>query len=225
MLLEIPDVINPQQLKSIQAVLKKANFVDGKISAGDVAQQVKNNEELVQDGSPQIQSLNNILMCSLINNETYKAAVMMKKIGAPFLARYRKGMGYGGHIDNPIMGQMPNMYRTDVSTTIFLNDPSEYEGGDLVIVTKYGEHRARLKAGSAIVYPSTSWHYVDEVTAGERLVCVTWAQSMIQDANKREMLYELWQAREKLLREKPQADETQGVDVTYIKLVQMWADT
>ena len=225
MLIQIPDVINPQQLKSIQAVLKKANFVDGKISAENVAQGVKNNEELIQDNSQQMQSLNNILMGSLINNKTYKAAIMMKKIGAPFLARYRKGMGYGGHIDNPIMGQMPNLYRTDVSTTIFLNEPEDYEGGDLVIATQYGEHRAKLKAGSAIVYPSTSWHYVDEVTDGERLVCVTWAQSMIQDTNQREILYELWQAREKLLKENPTSKEAQGVDISYIKLVQMWADT
>ncbi len=225
MLIQIPNVINPQQLKSIQAVLKQANFVDGKISAGDVAQQVKNNEELIQDNSTQMQSLNNIVMGSLINNKTYKAAVMMKKIGAPFYARYRKGMGYGGHIDNPIMGQMPNLYRTDISTTIFLNEPEEYQGGELVITTRYGEHRAKLKAGSAIVYPSTSWHSVDKVTDGERLVCVTWAQSMIQDTNQREILYDLWQAREKMLQEKPQAKETHGVDVTYIKLVQMWADT
>jgi PKHD-type hydroxylase len=225
MLIQIPDVINPQQLKPIQSVLRKANFVDGKISAGDVAQGVKNNEELIQDNSQQMQSLNNILMGSLVNNETYKAAIMMKKIGAPFIARYKKGMGYGGHIDNPIMGKMPNLYRTDVSTTIFLNDPEEYEGGDLVISSKYGEHRARLKAGSAIVYPSTSWHYVDQVTAGERLVCVTWAQSMIQDPNKRELLYDLWKAREKLLKESPLSEETQGVDLSYIKLVQMWADT
>ncbi|MCU7834889.1 MAG: Fe2+-dependent dioxygenase [gamma proteobacterium symbiont of Taylorina sp.] len=225
MLIQIPDVISPQQIKSIQSVLKQANFVDGKISAGDVAQDVKKNEELIQDNSPQMQSLNNILMGALVNNETYKAAIMMKKIGAPFIARYRKGMGYGGHIDNPIMGQMPNLYRTDVSTTLFLNNPDEYEGGDLVIVTQYGEHRARLKAGSAIVYPSTSWHYVDEVTAGERLVCVTWAQSMIQDSNQREILYELWQAREKLLKENPLSKEAQSVDVSYIKLVQMWADT
>jgi len=224
-LLEIPDVISPQQLKSIRAVLNQANFVNGKISAGDIAQNVKQNEELIQDNSVQMQSLNNILIGSLVNNETYKAAIMMKKIGTPFLARYRKGMGYGGHIDNPLMGQMPNMYRTDVSTTIFLNEPDEYEGGDLVIVTQYGEHRARLKAGSAIVYPSTSWHYVDTVTSGERLVCVTWAQSMIQDANKREILYELWQAREKMLKENPQSIETKNVDLTYIKLVQMWADS
>ncbi len=224
MLIQIPDVINPQQLKSIRAVLRQSNFVNGQISAGDVARQVKHNEELLQDNSPQMQSLNNILMGSLINNETYKAAVMMKKIGAPFFARYKAGMGYGGHIDNPIMGQIPNLYRTDVSTTIFLNAPDEYAGGELVIATKYGQHRAKLSAGSAIVYPSTSWHYVDKVTAGERLVCVTWAQSMVQDPAQREILYELWQARETLLKEQPQAQETLSVDVSYIKLMQMWAD-
>lgn len=224
MISHIKNVIPAQQLRNVRAFLDQQNFVDGKISAQDVAQNIKYNEELVQDNSPQIQAINNIVMGSLVSNEKYKAIAFMKKIGLPFYARYRKGMSYGGHIDNPIMGQGGQYYRTDISTTIFLNDPSEYEGGEVVIQNQFGEHAFKLAAGDAIVYPSTSWHYVREVTEGERLVCVTWAQSMIRDANKREILYELYQAKEKMLKENPLAEETAHVDVTYTKLVQLWAD-
>jgi len=224
MISHIKNVIPAQQLKNVRAVLDQQNFVDGKISAQDVAQNIKNNEEIVQDNSPQLQAVNNIVMGSLVSNEKYKAIAFMKKIGLPFYARYRQGMSYGGHIDNPIMGQRGQYYRTDISTTIFLNDPGEYEGGEVVIQNQFGEHAFKLAAGDAIVYPSTSWHYVKEVTAGERLVCVTWAQSMIRDANKREILYGLYQAKEKMLKENPLAEETQHVDVTYTKLVQLWAD-
>jgi len=224
MISHIKNVIPKQQLKTVRAYLEQQHFVDGKISAQDVAQDIKFNEEVVQDNSPQLQAINNIVMGSLVNNEKYQAISFMKKIGLPFYARYRKGMSYGGHIDNPIMGQRGQYYRTDLSTTLFLNEPSEYEGGEVVIKNQFGEHAFKLAAGEAIVYPSTSWHYVKEVTAGERLVCVTWAQSMIRDVNKREILYELYQAKEKMLKENPLAEETQHVDVTYTKLVQLWAD-
>jgi len=224
MISHIKNVIPKQQLKTVRAYLDQQHFVDGKISAQDVAQDIKFNEEIVQDNSPQLQAINNIVMGSLVNNEKYQAISFMKKIGLPFYARYRKGMSYGGHIDNPIMGQRGQYYRTDLSTTLFLNNPSEYEGGEVVIKNQFGEHEFKLAAGEAIVYPSTSWHYVKEVTAGERLVCVTWAQSMIRDANKREILYELYQAKEKMLQDHPLAEETQHVDVTYTKLVQLWAD-
>ncbi|MFK5985082.1 MAG: Fe2+-dependent dioxygenase [Pseudomonadota bacterium] len=224
MITHIKQVINPQQLAVVRNFLDQQQFVDGKISAQNIAANVKNNQELVQNNSPQINSINNIVMGSLIANDDYKATVLMKKIGLPFYAKYLKGMSYGGHIDNPIMGQQGQYYRTDVSTTIFLNQPDEYQGGEVVIKTNYGEQGFKLPAGDALVYPSTSWHYVKEVIEGQRLVCVTWAQSMVREANKREILYELYQAKEKLLRENPLAEETRHIDVTYTKLMQLWAD-
>jgi len=224
MITHIKQVINPQQLITVRKFLDHQNFVDGSFSAQNIAGKVKNNQELVQDNNPQINSINNIVMGSLISNEEYKASVLMKKIGLPFYAKYLQGMSYGGHIDNPIMGQKGQYYRTDVSTTIFLNEPDEYEGGEVVIKTNYGEQGFKLAAGDALIYPSTSWHYVKEVTQGQRLVCVTWAQSMVREANKREILYELYQAKEKLLKENPQSEEARHVDVTYTKLIQLWAD-
>jgi PKHD-type hydroxylase len=224
MITHIKHVIHPQQLVTVRNFIEQQKFVDGKISAQNVAANIKNNQELIQDNSPQINSINNIVMSSLVNNEDYKARVLMKKIGLPFYAKYLKGMSYGGHIDNPIMGQKGQYYRTDVSTTIFLNNPDEYKGGEVVIKTSFGEQGFKLAAGDALIYPSSSWHYVNEVTDGQRLVCVTWAQSMVRESNKREILYELYQAKEKLLKDKPLSDEARHVDVTYTKLIQLWAD-
>ena len=224
MITHIKQVINPQQLITVRHFLEQQRFVDGKISAQNVASQVKKNQELIQDNTPQINSINNIVMSSLVNNVDYKASVLMRKIGLPFYVQYLKGMSYGGHIDNPIMGQNGQYYRTDVSTTVFLNNPDEYQGGELVIKTSYGEQEFKLAAGDALVYPASNWHYVNEVTQGQRLVCVTWAQSMVRESNKREILFELYQAKEKLLKENPLSEEARHVDVTYTKLIQLWAD-
>ncbi|MGW8229065.1 MAG: 2OG-Fe(II) oxygenase, partial [Gammaproteobacteria bacterium] len=109
--------------------------------------------------------------------------------------------------------------------TVFLNEPEDYEGGDMVIRTSFGDQRIKLHAGDAVVYPSSSLHHVAEVTGGERLVAVTWAQSMVRDAAKRELLYELNQARENLLKQRPEDEATKRVDVAYVNLIRMWADT
>lgn len=225
MIIHIKRVLDTRQVSMVKSFLSTQQFVDGKVSAQDVASAVKHNEELVQDNRPQIVSINNIVMNALINHPDYQAGALMRKIGLPFYARYRKGMSYGGHIDNPIMGSREQgFYRTDVSTTIFLNEPEEYEGGEVVIQTQYGEQGFKLPAGDALVYPSTSWHFVREVTAGQRLVAVTWAQSMVRDAHKREILYELYQAKEALLKQQAQSEPTRHIDVTYTKLMQLWAD-
>jgi PKHD-type hydroxylase len=133
-------------------------------------------------------------------------------------------MTYGNHVDDPIMGAPGQQYRSDVSTTVFLNAPEEYEGGELVINTSYGEQKVKLAAGSAVVYPSSSLHHVAEVTKGTRLVAVTWTQSLIRDPAKRELLYQLNQARESLLKSRPDDKETKNVDVAYVNLFRMWAE-
>ena len=117
-----------------------------------------------------------------------------------------------------------DIYRTDVSVTIFLNNPDEYQGGELVIQTAFGEQQVKLPAGDAVLYPSSSVHRVAEVTEGERLVAVSWIQSLVRDPDKRALLHELNQARETLLHEKPDADETRQVNHSYINLVRMWSE-
>jgi len=224
MLLQIPKVLSKDKLTVIQAILAKSQFIDGKLSAGMAAERVKNNEEIAGDAR-EIQQLNNLVMGSLVQHPVYQSATLPIKIASPFYARYRPGMTYGDHVDDPVMGPPQGRYRSDVSTTVFLNEPDSYEGGELVIRTSFGDQQIKLPAGYAVVYPSSSLHHVAEVTQGERLVAVTWAQSMVRDAAKRELLYELNQARENLLKQRPEEDATKRVDVAYVNLIRMWAET
>ena len=223
MLITIPNILDTQRLDFIRQVLDKATFIDGTLSAGMAAKRVKHNEELSADDA-QMQQLNNLVMGSLIQHEEFKAAAIPFRVAAPYYARYSKGMTYGDHVDDPIMGSAGQQYRSDVSTTVFLNEPSEYEGGELVITTSFGEQIIKLAAGSAVVYPSSSLHHVAEVTKGTRLVAVTWSQSMIRDPAKRELLYQLNQARESLLKQRPDDQETKQVDVSYVNLFRMWSE-
>ena len=223
MLITIPDILDKQRLDFINQVLEKANFVDGTLSAGMAAKRVKNNEELAADDQ-QMQQLNNLVMGSLVQHDEFKAAAIPFRVAAPYYARYTKGMTYGDHVDDPIMGGAGQQYRSDVSTTVFLNEPGEYEGGELVITTSFGEQKIKLSAGSAVVYPSSSLHHVAEVTKGTRLVAVTWSQSMIRDPAKRELLYQLNQARESLLKQRPDDVETKQIDISYVNLFRMWSE-
>ena len=223
MLITIPNILDKQRLDFINQVLEKANFVDGTLSAGMAAKRVKNNEELAADDQ-QMQQLNNLVMGSLVQHDEFKAAAIPFRVAAPYYARYNKGMTYGDHVDDPIMGGAGQQYRSDVSTTVFLNEPSEYEGGELVITTSFGEQKIKLSAGSAVVYPSSSLHHVAEVTKGTRLVAVTWSQSMIRDPAKRELLYQLNQARESLLKNRPDDFETKQIDISYVNLFRMWSE-
>lgn len=223
MLLEIPDILDKNKLENIRAMLEKVAFVDGKLTAGSAAQRVKNNQEM-QQGSKQAEFLDHLVMSSLAENTAFRSAALPYRVAQPVLARYTPGMRYGDHIDDPVMGTGPHKFRTDVSVTVFLNEPDEYEGGELVINTTFGEKTVKLPAGHAVLYPSTSVHRVAEVTQGERIVTVVWLQSMVRDPAKRELLYQLDQARNTLLKDKPQAEETKQVDRSYVNLVRMWCE-
>lgn len=223
MLITIPNVLDAQQLRQVRALLDKARFVDGKLSAGMAAKKVKHNEEAVQDVALH-QQLNQIVMGSLVNHPTFQLAAFPLRVATAFYARYRPGMTYGDHVDDPVMGPPGGQYRSDVSTTVFLNEPNEYEGGELVVRTPFGDQQTKLAAGSAVVYPSASLHHVTEVSSGERLVAVTWSQSMIRDAAKRELLFDMGSARQTLLEEQPEAETTKKIDISYANLVRMWAE-
>ncbi len=223
MLVTIPDVLDAERIRFIQAQLSGARFVDGKLSAGMTAQRVKNNEELAAD-QKLLEQLNNIVMGSLIKHPTYQSAALPARVAAPFYARYNTGMTYGDHVDDAIMGPAGQRYRSDVSTTVFLNAPSEYEGGELVIRTAFGEQKVKLEAGAAVVYPSSSLHHVAAVTHGTRLVAVTWAQSMVRDPSRRELLFGLNEARESLLQSQPDSEASRKLDISYSNLFRMWAE-
>ncbi len=223
MLITIDNLLDQPTLKTVREMLDRADFVDGKLSAGKEARAVKNNEELSLQ-SPLHQQLNQLVMGALVQNKKYQNAALPLKLATAFYARYTQGMTYGFHVDDPIMGPMRGRYRSDISTTIFLSDKSEYEGGEIIIKTEFGEHKIKLKAGSAVIYPSRSLHQVTEVTKGVRLVAVTWAQSLVKSNEQRELLYDLAIARDKLIKTMPQADETGRVSRAYANLLRMWSE-
>ncbi|MES9824382.1 MAG: Fe2+-dependent dioxygenase [Candidatus Thiodiazotropha endolucinida] len=223
MLVQIDDLLQQAQLNKIDQILAQAEFVDGKLTAGKAAQRVKNNQEL--KGEPrQMELLIRILTSAMANNETFRSAVLPYRMADPIFARYQPGMTYGDHVDDPLMGLSGQRFRSDVSMTIFLREPETYEGGELVVRTTFGEKRVKLPAGSAVIYPSSSLHHVAEVTKGERLVALAWIQSYVRDPAKRELLYELDQAREHLLTTAPDTESTGLVDKSYANLLRMWGD-
>jgi PKHD-type hydroxylase len=222
LLVQLASVLSQSDLEAVRQVLMAAPFVDGKLSAGEVARQVKNNEEVdLQAG--EVQQLNNLVMGKLVQHPVYRAAALPMKVAAPFYARYTEGMEYGDHVDDPIM-HADKPYRSDISITIFLNDASDYEGGELAVRTSFGVNEIKLNAGDAIMYPSSSVHHVNRVTSGVRVVAVTWLQSLVRDPAQREILYDLYQVREKMLAEKPTDEQTKQVDRSYVNLVRMWSD-
>ncbi|MCU7872506.1 MAG: Fe2+-dependent dioxygenase [Candidatus Thiodiazotropha sp. (ex Lucinoma borealis)] len=223
MLVEIEGLLQQAQLNKIDEVLSQANFVDGKLTAGKAAQRVKNNQEL--SGEPkQMELLIRILTSAMAHNATFRSAVLPYRMADPLFARYQPGMTYGKHVDDPLMGLSGQRFRSDVSMTIFLRNPDTYQGGELIVRTTFGEKRVKLKAGSAVIYPSSSLHQVAEVTRGERLVALAWIQSYVRDPAQRELLYELDLAREHLLATAADDETTGLVDKSYANLLRMWGD-
>lgn len=223
MLLHLKNVLTPDQLQGARAMLAKLTFVDGKASTGMAAARVKNNQEADRQ-TPEIGNLDNLVMGSLVRHPAYRTGALALKVAAPFYARYVPGMRYGDHVDDPIMGGEDGLYRTDIAITIFLNDPASYEGGELVVNAAFGEQKIKLPAGDAVMYPASSRHRVAEVTRGERLVAVTWVQSLVRDPARRELLYELNQVRERMLKAAPDTEDTARINAVYVNLVRMWSE-
>jgi PKHD-type hydroxylase len=223
MLLTISGVLKGDELALVRSWLAGARFVDGRASAGVAARRVKNNEEL-ENGAMDLERANRVVMGGLIRHPAYRAGALPLHAASPLYARYRPGMAYGDHMDDPIMGADGVKYRADIAVTIFLSGPQEYDGGELVIRTHSGDHAVKSAAGDAVLYPAGSIHHVSPVTRGERLVAVTWVQSLVRDAGQRELLYGLNAAREKLLQSAPDAAETAQVNAAYLNLIRMWSD-
>ena len=223
MLLWLEGVLTPDQLRGAREMFARVRFVDGKASAGMAASRVKNNLEADRQAT-EIHTLDNLVMGSLVQHPVYRAGALALKVATPFYARYTPGMRYGDHVDDPIMGTGEGLYRTDIAITIFLNDPESYDGGELAVNTAFGEQKVKLPAGDAVMYPASSLHRVAEVTRGERLVAVTWVQSLVRDPAKRELLYELNQVRERLLNEMPDHPDTVRINTVYVNLFRMWSE-
>jgi PKHD-type hydroxylase len=223
MLLIVPGVLKPDELALARSWLARARFVDGKASAGAAARRVKHNLE-AERGAAELGRLDAMVMGNLSRHPVYRGGALPLHAATPLYIRYQPGMTYGEHLDDPIMGGDGLMYRSDVAVTVFLNAPEEYDGGELVIRTPAGDQVVKSAAGDAVLYPAGTIHRVNPVTRGERLVAVTWVQSLVRDAARRELLYGLNLAREKLLASAPGAEETAQVNAAYVNLIRMWSE-
>lgn len=223
MLLHLREVLKKDELMLVHEWLARASFVDGRLSAGAAAKRVKNNEEL--DGrAAGLERLNDLVMGALTRHPVYRGGALPLHAATPSYTRYRPGMSYGEHLDDPIMGADGVRYRSDIAVTLFLNSPEAYGAGELVVRTAFGDQSAKLPAGDAVLYPAGSLHRVNPVTQGERVVAITWVQSLVRDPVQRELLYGLNAAREKLLKDAPDAVETAQVNAAYLNLIRMWSD-
>lgn len=222
MLITIENLLSQKQLEQIEKLFNQAEFRDGKLTAGTIAGPVKNN--LQMDASDACYNqLNNLIIPSLISHPDYLAACWPAKLMPPYYVRYQSGMKYGEHVDNPIMSEH-NTLRTDISMTIFLSSPEEYEGGELSIVDAYETKQVKLTAGSIVLYPSFSRHFVAPVTSGERRVAVTWLQSRIRDPAKRQILFELHQAKTQLSQMAHHKRTAHQITNVFNNLVRHWID-
>ena len=223
MLLELAGVLNEAQLEKIHQIVEQAE-VRGRPAHGGYGGGSGQAQQELEVQPERAQLINRILMSSLGHNPRFRSFALPHRMADFIVARYQPGMTYGDHVDDPIMGSTGPRFRSDVSMTVFLNQPEAYDGGELVVRTPFGEKRVKLRAGDAVVYPSASVHRVAEVTRGERLVALTWMQSYVRDAARRELLFELDQAREHLLRTDPDAETSKYVDRCYANLLRMWGE-
>lgn len=218
MLMTIADVLDEASLDEIRSTLRAMRFEDGRSTAGWSARLVKDNEQ-AREGAT-LRLLRERVTEAITANEVFQLAVRPKALTPLLFSRYGLGQHYGSHVDNPLMDGV----RTDVSFTLFLAGPDDYEGGELVIETASGEEDVKLPAGHLVAYPSTTLHRVAPVTRGERLVAVGWAQSYVRDLAQREVLFDLETARRSLFAQSGKTPEFDLLAKTSANLFRMWAE-
>lgn len=225
MLLHVPEVLSKAEVAAIRARLDQAGWVSGLQTSGAQAAGCKQNLQLSVD-SPVFGELSRQVAEALQRHPLFVAAALPKHVLPPMFNRYQDGGHYGNHIDNAIQTDRftGRKIRTDVSTTVFLSEPEEYEGGELIAEDSYGCHEVKLAAGDAIVYPSTSLHRVEPVTGGVRIASFLWTQSLIRDAWRRAMLFDLDMTILKLRSQLGDSAEVVALTGHYHKLLQQWAE-
>lgn len=225
MMLHIPGVLTSDQVKSMRARLDATDWIDGRASVGTQGAQVKRNRQLAE-GSPPALELGQIVSSALMAHPLFFSSVLPLRILPPFFNSYAGGEHYGPHVDGAIRAQRGGAaVRADVSCTVFLSDPLDYDGGELTVIDTYGTHEVKLPAGDAIVYASTSVHEVRPVTRGERVASFLWVQSMVRDDWKRAMLFDLDTNIQALRAQHGDGPELVALTGHYHNLLRMWAET
>lgn len=224
-MLHIPQVLSPQEIAEFRQQLAGADWMDGAATAGAQAVQRKRNLQLPAD-SVIGQQLSAKVAAALQRHPLFMSAVLPARILPPRFNRYEGGGTYGNHIDSALHldPYRQERVRTDVSTTLFLSEPDEYEGGELIVEDNYGAHEVKLPAGDAIVYPATSLHRVEPVTSGARFASFLWTQSMVRDDWQRHMLFELDMTIIRLRQQLGDTDEVVALVGHYNNLLRQWAE-
>lgn len=226
MLVAIPDLLTVEEVREVRRILEASAWVDGKATAGEQAAVAKKNLQIAE-GSPAAMQAGDIILRALGRNPIFHSAALPLRVLPPMFNRYDVSMTFGAHVDGSIRtipGANMRM-RADVSSTLFLSAPEEYDGGELVISDTYGEQRVKLPAGHLVVYPSTSLHAVTPITRGSRWCSFFWTQSMVRDDGQRAMLYDLDVAIREIRAELPD-DKRAVVAITshYHNLLRRWAE-
>jgi len=226
MVLTIPGLLSAAQIADFQQALGSVEWVDGKATAGYLSSRAKNNEQ-VPEGHPVARRLGNVILEELDKNESFISAALPMRVLPPLFNRYSDGHAYGGHIDGavrPIAGT-PFRVRTDLSATLFLADPAEYDGGELMIGEAGDEKRVKLPAGDMVLYSGGTVHRVTPVTRGVRLAAFFWVQSMVRDETQRTILFDFDNALQHLGRTGADHDVCVRLAGVYHNLLRQWADS
>ena len=224
MMVHIPGVLTPDQVARCRDVMEKAAWVDGKITAGHQSSKVKNNLQLPED-SPEGRELGQMVMSALSRNNLFMSAVLPRQVFPPLFNRYDSGMTFGSHVDNAIRAHASGLrIRTDVSSTLFISSPEDYDGSELVVEDTYGSHAVKLPAGDMIVYPATSLHHVTPITRGSRIASFFWTQSMIRDEAHRSLLFDLDMSIIRLTGDHPEHPSVVELTSLYHNLLRQWAE-
>lgn len=223
MILCLGEVLSAEQLERVRSALDHGNFEDGRKTAGWHARLVKNNEQMSR-GDATSQTLREEVEKALTDHPVFQMAVRPAKMTSILFSRYRDGMTYGNHVDDPIMGSGQGRIRTDISFTLFLDEPESYDGGELVTDTTAGEQSYKLPAGSAVIYPSSTLHRVEPVSRGQRRVAIGWIQSTIRDPAQREVLFDVDTARRQLFEREGKTAEFDLLTKSLANLQRFWAE-
>lgn len=224
MMLHIPNVLTPEQVRTVRAAIDAADWVDGRATVGAQGAQVKNNRQLSESSPTALEQGRTVLQALAVHPMYFGAALPLRTV-PPLFNRYAGGETYGLHVDGAVR-PLPHgaALRTDLSCTLFLCEPEDYDGGELVVVDTYGTHGVKLPAGDMVLYPSTSLHRVEPVTRGERVCSFFWVQSLVRDDARRAMLFEMDQTIQKLRARLGETEETVSLTGQYHNLLRMWSE-
>jgi PKHD-type hydroxylase len=225
MLLHIPKVLTDSQTGHCRTLLEEAKWVDGRETSGHLAARVKHNRQ-VDEGTLEAREMGDIIVTALEHTPLFMAAALPLRVFPPLFNRYEPGMAFGAHVDNAIreLTSSPVRVRTDLSATLFLSRPDEYDGGELVVDDTYGAHAVKLPAGDMILYPASSLHRVNPVTRGIRLASIFWVQSMVRDDGARALLFDLDLAISQVSEAVPDNAGVVALTACYHNLLRRWSD-